>query len=123
MEAVVVSIIILTVLCLLKFNIIIAIILSSLLAGFMAGMPIDQIMQIFVYGMRNMNNVALSYILLGTLAYGISGTGLATKFANLLERIFGNVGKWFLLVLAGIACLSQNVVPIHIALCRRSCIS
>jgi len=115
MEAVVVSIVVLTTLCLLKFNIIIAIIISSVLAGIMSGMPIDEIMPTFIYGMRTMNNVALSYILLGALAYGISDTGLAAKFAGLLERIFGNTGKWFVLVLAGVACLSQNVIPIHIA--------
>ena len=115
MEAVVVSIIVLTALCLLKFNIIIAIIISSILAGVMSGLAIDEIMPTFIYGMRTMNNVALSYVLLGALAYGISETGLAAKFAGLLERIFGNTGKWFVLALAGVACLSQNVIPIHIA--------
>ena len=115
MNPVVVSVVVLTALCLLKFNIIIAIILSAVLAGLLGGMNIDTIMETFVTGMAGQNQTALSYILLGALAYGISGTGLAAMFAESLERIFGKTGKWFVLILAGVACLSQNVIPIHIA--------
>jgi len=122
---VVVSVIVLTTLCLLKFNIVIAIILSAVLAGLIAGMPMGNvtvdgvtragIMPTFIAGITTKNQVVLSYLLLGVLAYGISGSGLAAKFSKSLERIFGKTGKWFVVVLAGIACLSQNVIPIHIA--------
>ncbi|MCL2519977.1 MAG: TRAP transporter large permease subunit [Spirochaetaceae bacterium] len=115
MNPVVISVIFLTVLCLLKFNIIIAIIVSAVLGGLIAGMDMNAIMTTFIGGMATKNQVALSYILLGALAYGISGSGLATKFSRGLERVFGKTGKIFVLVLAGIACLSQNVIPIHIA--------
>ncbi|MCL2851726.1 MAG: TRAP transporter large permease subunit [Defluviitaleaceae bacterium] len=124
MNPVVVSVVVLTALCLLKFNIIIAIILSAVLAGLMAGMDMNTIMIAFIGGeidgvryggMAGSNQVALSYILLGALAYGISGTGLAAKFADVLERVFGKTGKWFVVILAGVASLSQNVIPIHIA--------
>ena len=67
-------------------------------------------------GMAGMNNIALAYILLGALAYALQASGLATKFANLLERVFGKTGKIFLLVLAVVASFSQNLIPIHIAL-------
>jgi len=70
---------------------------------------------IFDGGMQSKTLVALSYMLLGTLAYGISGTGLAAKFAGLLERSVGTNGKRFVLVLAFVACFSQNLIPIHIA--------
>ena len=112
---IVLSVIFMVVICLLKVNIIVAIILSAILAGFLSGMPLNEIMAIFISGMGRHNNVALSYILLGALAYGIQSTGLANKFAKLLERLFGKTGKIFILVLAFIASLSQNVVPIHIA--------
>ncbi|MCL2601838.1 MAG: TRAP transporter large permease subunit [Treponema sp.] len=127
MNPVVVSVLFLTALCLLKFNIIIAIILSAVLAGLIAGMPMGNvivedvlervgIMPTFIEGMASQTQVALSYVLLGALAYGISGSGLTTKFAASLTRVFGKIGKWFvLLLLAAIACLSQNVIPIHIA--------
>ncbi|MCL1993645.1 MAG: TRAP transporter large permease subunit [Spirochaetes bacterium] len=112
---VVVSITVMTVLCLLKFNIVIAIMISAVLGGLIAGMPMNVIMPTFIGGMAAKNQVVLSYLLLGALAYGISGTGLAGKFAKSLEKTFGKTGKWFVLILAGVACLSQNVIPIHIA--------
>lgn len=112
---VLISVLFMIILCLFKMNIIVAIILSSLLAGLLAGMPLNELMATFISGMGAHNNVALSYILLGALAYGIQTTGLATKIAKTLEKLFGKSGKIFILVLAAIACLSQNVVPIHIA--------
>ena len=67
-------------------------------------------------GMAGMNNIALAYILLGALAYALQASGLAAKFANLLERVFGRNGKIFLIILAIVASFSQNLIPIHIAL-------
>ena len=67
-------------------------------------------------GMAGMNNIALAYILLGALAYALQASGLATRFANSLERVFGKNGKIFLIVLAIVASFSQNLIPIHIAL-------
>jgi len=67
-------------------------------------------------GMAGMNNIALAYILLGALAYALQASGLATKFANMLERVFGKNGKIFLIILAIVASFSQNLIPIHIAL-------
>ncbi|MCL1924253.1 MAG: sodium:proton antiporter [Defluviitaleaceae bacterium] len=115
LNPVVISVVFMTILCLLKFNIILAIIISSILTGFLVGMPIQTAMSYFIYGMHRHNNIALSYILLGALAYGIQTTGLAAKFANLLDRLFSKSGNWFIIILALIASLSQNVIPIHIA--------
>ena len=67
-------------------------------------------------GMAGMNNIALAYILLGALAYALQASGLASKFANLLEKAFGRNGKIFLIILAIVASFSQNLIPIHIAL-------
>ena len=129
------SVIVMVVLCLLKLNIIISVIIASLFAGLIAGMPLSGvgtiaaniaaaggaerpvvgIMQAFIDGMRTMNNIALSYILLGALAYALQASGLAARLANRLERIFGKSGKVFLIILAIIASFSQNLIPIHIA--------
>ena len=73
-------------------------------------------MQAFIPGMAGMNNIALAYILLGALAYALQASGLATKFANALNRLFGRTGWLFLIVLAVVASFSQNIIPIHIAL-------
>lgn len=114
-NAVILSVILMCLLCLLKFNVMISIIVSAVFAGLIGGLELDTIMTTFINGMSGKNQVALSYILLGTLAFGIYDTGLAGKFARSLERIFGKTGKSFILVLAFIASLSQNVIPIHIA--------
>jgi predicted histidine transporter YuiF (NhaC family) len=115
LSPVTISVVLLTVICLLKFNLILAIIIAAIFTGFFVGMPLDVIMATFIRGMARHNNIALAYILLGALAYGIQASGLARKFANVLEMLFGKTGKLFLLVLAVVASFSQNLIPIHIA--------
>ena len=58
---------------------------------------------------------ALSYILLGTFAVAIAHTGLMQMLVSWLSKHLGSKRMIFCLVLAFIACLSQNVVPVHIA--------
>jgi predicted histidine transporter YuiF (NhaC family) len=68
-----------------------------------------------IKGMGGQAETALSYILLGALAVGVSQTGLADKLAHALQKAVGKKGAIFLLVLAGISCFSQNLIPVHIA--------
>ena len=119
------SVIVMVILCLLKFNIILSVIIAAVFAGLFAGMPLStmpidgesvtSLMQTFIAGMAGMNNIALAYVLLGALAYALQASGLAAKFARILEKLFGKIGWLFLLVLAVIAGFSQNLIPIHIA--------
>ena len=62
---VVISVILMCVLCLLKLNVLLVLIISSMVGGIAAGMPIDQTMTIFMNGMAGNSETALSYILLG----------------------------------------------------------
>lgn len=103
------------VLCLVKVNVLLAIMISAVVAGLMAGFSLGDTMGHLIGGMGGQSETALSYILLGALAVGISQTGLATILARKVEKVVGKNGKLFLLVLAFIACCSQNIVPIHIA--------
>lgn len=118
---VLVSVLLMSVLCLLKVNILLAIMASALCAGLVSGIPLlagdggDTIMSLLIGGMGGQAETALSYVLLGALAVGIQQTGLATMLSSSLEKVFGKRSRVFLLVLAGIACLSQNLIPIHIA--------
>ena len=72
-------------------------------------------MDIFIKGMGGNAETALSYILLGAFAASMTHTGLAPilsmKIANAIQS------KKFLLIfmLTGIAILSQNLIPVHIA--------
>lgn len=109
------SVILMCILCLLKVNILIAIMFSAVVAGTVSGFEVNKTMDLLISGMGGQTNTALSYILLGGLAVGIAQTGLATILSNKLEKIVGKKAQIFLLVLAGVACLSQNLIPVHIA--------
>lgn len=78
LNPVVLSVIVMTVLCLLKLNVLLALIISALVAGLSAGMPLNGIMGTLISGMGGNAETALSYILLGTLAVAINSTGVAT---------------------------------------------
>lgn len=109
------SVLLMCILCLVKVNILMAIMISAVAAGLLNGFPIGETMKHLIGGMGGQSETALSYILLGALAVGISETGLADILALKVEKVVGTNGKIFLLVLAGIACCSQNIIPVHIA--------
>lgn len=112
---VLISVLLMCILCLVKVNILIAIMIAAVSAGVIHGFSLGETMNHLIGGMGGQSETALSYVLLGALAVGISETGLATILANKVEKVVGNNGKVFLLVIAGIACLSQNLIPVHIA--------
>lgn len=112
---VLVSVLVMSVLCILKVNILIAIMIAALVAGFMAGMPISDTMSSLISGMGGNSETALSYILLGALAYAIHESGLAAKLSRKIESVLGKNGKILIFTLAFIACFSQNLIPVHIA--------
>lgn len=113
---VIIAVVVMCVLCLLRVNVLLSILASAIVAGLMAGMPIDETMSTLFNNMGGQSETALSYILLGTLAVAIYQTGLATLLSNKLERFVGKMNsRIFLVIIAVIACFSQNLVPIHIA--------
>ena len=67
LNPVVLSVIVMTVLCLLKLNVLLALIVSALVAGFSAHMPIGDIMGNLINGMGGNAETALSYVLLSWL--------------------------------------------------------
>ncbi|MBP2078709.1 Na+/H+ antiporter family protein [Oceanobacillus polygoni] len=112
---VIVSVLVMTILCLLRVNVIIAIIAASIVAGLMAGLSLVDSIEMMVSGMGAASNTALSYILLGAFAVAISYTGITTILVNFLIRKLTGKKTILVLALAGVACLSQNAVPVHIA--------
>ncbi len=67
----------------------VALLISALTAGLAAGMGLTGTMSTLVGGMGGNANTALSYVLLGALAYTINKTGaasiLARKIASLVK--------------------------------------
>ena len=110
-----VAVILLCVLCIRKVNVLLAIIISTIVAGLVSGMHIQKIMDVFISGMGGNSETALSYILLGAFAATMAHSG----FTDVLSRKITEVvaGKKFVLlgILTLIAMASQNIVPIHIA--------
>lgn len=112
---VLISVIIMSVLCLLKVNVLVSIIISAIVGGMMAGMPVGEVMGVLVGGMGGQANTALSYLLLGALAVAIGHTGLADILVIAIGNAISDKRKLFVLIIAGIACFSQNLIPVHIA--------
>lgn len=119
-----VSVVVLCVLCLLKLNVLMSLIISALVAGVMGGMAqgvalgdaITGTMGTLTNGFSVNAGTGLAYVLLGTFATAIAATGLADMLSKKLSKLMGGKGgAVLLLILAGVACLSQNLVPVHIA--------
>ena len=115
LNPVVLSVIVMSVLCLLKLNVLLALIISALVAGFVAGMPIGDIMGTLIGGMGGQSETALSYILLGTLAVAIGNTGVASIISRKVASVVNGKKLVILIIIAIFGCFSQNLIPVHIA--------
>ena len=78
---IIISVILLCILCLCRVNVLLALLVSAVVAGKVAGMHAGQIMDVFINGMGQNSETALSYILLGTFAAAMAHTGLADVLA------------------------------------------
>ncbi|NLL82159.1 MAG: sodium:proton antiporter, partial [Tissierellia bacterium] len=112
---VLIAVLVMSALCLLKVNVLIAILISALVGGAMAGMSLGDTMSTLIGGMGGSAETALSYILLGALAVAIGHTGVADVLVRKIGRVIENKKTMFVLLIAGIACFSQNLIPVHIA--------
>ena len=110
-----ISVIVLCVLSLLKLNVLLAMLIACVAGGLVGGMDIPTIMGILTGGFSGNATTALSYILLGTFATAIATTGLAEILSKKLSRIIGGKKLILLGAITIIACLSQNLIPVHIA--------
>ena len=112
---VLVSVVLLCVLCLFKLNVLVSLILSAMVGALLGGINVTDAMGILTSGFSTNAGTALAYVLLGTFATAIASTGLADMMSKKLSKIMGGNSRLLLLILAGVACLSQNLVPVHIA--------
>ena len=89
-----ISVILLCILCVKKVNVLLAIICSTLVAGLLANMDIREVMNVFISGMGDNSETALSYILLGAFAATMAHSGftdvMSGKIADIVAgRNFG----------------------------------
>jgi predicted histidine transporter YuiF (NhaC family) len=111
----IISIVLLCILCLKRVNVLLAIIISTLVAGLLSGMNIEQVMSVFVQGMGGNSETALSYILLGTFAATMAHSGFTNIISVKITKLISGKKFLLLLILGLIAVASQNIIPIHIA--------
>lgn len=78
-------------------------------------MSFSETMSTLIGGMGGNAETALSYILLGALAVAIGKTGVADILAVKIGEIVKNKRTMFVLLIALVACFSQNLIPVHIA--------
>ena len=122
---VVISIVVMTALCLLRFNILLSILVSALVAGLIYHGGFEGVGAFFgalkattstlITGMSGNLQTSLSYILLGALAAAIADTNLTAILINAVSKALAKTSTYFALIIAAIACLSQNLIPVHIA--------
>lgn len=110
-----VAIICMCVLSLLRLNVMLSMISATLIAGLMGGLGITESFNMMIDGMKGNLNIALSYILLGALAVAIAKSNLIKVALNKLIGLMDYKRSTFCLLIAFIACFSQNLVPVHIA--------
>ena len=109
------SVILLCVLCIRKINVLLAIIISTILAGLISGMDIKMVMNIFISGMGGNSETALSYILLGAFAATMAHSGFTDVISDKIAKFVSGKKNVLLSILGLIAIASQNIIPIHIA--------
>ncbi len=110
-----VAIICMSVLSLLRLNVMLSMISATLIAGLMGGLGITESFNAMIDGMKGNLNIALSYILLGALAVAIAKSNLIKVALSKLIGLMDYKRSTFCFLIAFIACFSQNLVPVHIA--------
>ncbi|WP_010524975.1 Na+/H+ antiporter family protein [Nesterenkonia sp. F] len=115
LNPVVLSVLVLAVLSLARVNVVIALLLSALVAGLAGGLSVEETAATLVDGLGGQGETALSYILLGTLAVMVSRSGLTERLIRRTLPLLRGPRAVVLFAIAGLASLSQNLVPVHIA--------
>lgn len=112
---IIISVTVMTCLCLFRFNVLLSLLLSALVAGVVSGLEMVETMNILISGMKENLKTALSYILLGAIAAAISKTNLTAYLVKIVSKFISHKKYLLLLSIALISCFSQNLIPIHVA--------
>ncbi|WP_028116724.1 Na+/H+ antiporter family protein [Ferrimonas senticii] len=124
MNAVILAVTLMLGLSLIRVNVVIALIISALVAGLSSGMSVADTISTFNAGLGGGAEVALAYALLGAFAVALAHTGITELLSRkIVARLGGDpdssaVGHVKVLVLVAIlamAVMSQNLIPVHIA--------
>ena len=112
---VVISVIVLTILSLARVHVIFALLMATVVAGLMANLTLSETVTTFIGGMGGQSETALSYILLGIFAAMIAYSGITKILIDKLLSMKKTSKFMLLFIIAGLTCLSGNLIPVHIA--------
>lgn len=115
LNPVVLSVLTLVALSLLRVNVVIALLLAAVVGGLTGGLSLEDTFGVMIDGLGGQGETALSYILLGTLAVMVARSGLTRKLIRRVMPLLRGPRAAVLFAIAGLACFSQNLVPVHIA--------
>lgn len=115
LNPVVLSVIVLAGLCLIKVPVFFSLIVAAIVAGVTSGIPIEETMKLLVGGMGANSDTALSYILLGALAYCINKSGAAEIMAKQIGKLIKGNKFILCLIIIVFSMLAETLIPIHIA--------
>lgn len=124
MNAVVIAVIVMLILSLLRVNVVLSLIVGALAGGLTGELGLGQTVSVFTEGLGGNATVAVSYALLGAFAVALTKTGLPDAMVEAAVKLIGKEGDTrrktlskalIVFVILIISCMSQNVVPVHIA--------
>lgn len=123
MNAVILGVLLMLGLTLCRINVIVAMTVSAMAAGLVAGLDLKTTLNAFNDGLSGGAEIALSYAMLGGFAVAISKSGLTQILAQKLLRLVNandSEGSTFLsmfimVIILACSIASQNLVPVHIA--------
>lgn len=123
MNAVILGVLLMLGLTLVRINVIVAMTISAMAAGLVAGLDIKTTLNAFNDGLSGGAEIALSYAMLGGFAVAISKSGLTQILAQRLLNLVNansNEGSTYLsmfimVVILACSVASQNLIPVHIA--------
>ncbi|HFN8617521.1 TPA: Na+/H+ antiporter family protein [Staphylococcus aureus] len=123
-NAVVIAVILMIVLCLCRLNVVISLFISALVGGVVSGMSIEKVINVFGKNIVDGAEVALSYALLGGFAALISYSGITDYLVGkIINAIHAENSRWsrvkvkvtIIIALLAMSIMSQNLIPVHIA--------
>ena len=124
MNAVVIAIAVMFILSLLRVSVVLALVISAIIGGLVAGLSLSDTVAAFNDGLGDGAEVALAYAVLGAFALALAKSGLPDLLAHKLIGLLGmettqkqaKKVKYLLLVILVISAIfSQNLIPVHIA--------
>lgn len=124
MNAVIVAVVLMIVLSLIRVHVVLAMTISAIVGGLIGGLAFPDTITIFTEGLGENAEIAFSYALLGAFAVALSQTGLPDFLVEKLQKRIQKNGEserdtltrmLLFIMLFVVACMSQNLVPIHIA--------